>query len=253
MRENDFSQKVKKIALKRANHKCERCWTKRDLEFHHKFPVSLGGDTSPETCIVLCHNCHNIAPKDPFLLEKFFIRFASIKEMILHYNVDNEEEAIKLFGQDIGMAYKEIKKRIEKDPISHIDTIKHGMRKRVEIFGHSGFNIPYGYSYYDGVLKIIPHEASVIKDIYDWYSEGISMGKIAKMLNTSKIPTKKGGLWAKKTISTILKNPIYCGYHRFEGKIAKGNHSKIIELSTYKKIQNIIAENGGVPKIYNFH
>ncbi len=38
------------------------------------------------------------------------------------------------------------------------------------------------------------------------------MGEIVIMLNSSKIPTKRGGFWAKKAISTILKNPAYCGY-----------------------------------------
>ena len=252
MRENDFSQIVKNISLKRANHKCERCWSKRDLEFHHKIPISQGGDSSQENCIVLCHICHNIAPKDPFLLEIFFLRFASIKEMVHYYNVLDEEEAIQSFSKEVGIEYKKIKKMIEDDPMSHIDTVKHGMRKRVEIMGHSGFNIPYGYNYEEQILRINSKEASVVKDIYRWYLEGESMGKIAKMLNSSKIPTKKWGLWAKKTISTILKNPIYCGYYRFEEKVTKGYHSKIIELSTHKKVQNIIAENGGIPKIYDF-
>jgi len=252
MRKNDFSQIVKKISLERASHKCERCWSKRDLEFHHKIAISQGGDSSHKNCIVLCHTCHNIAPKDPFLLKKFFLRFASIKEMVQHYNVVDEEGAIQFFSQEVGIEYKEIKKMIEEDPISHIDTVKHGMRKRVEIIGHSGFNIPYGYNYEGHVLRINSKEASIVKDIYRWYLEGKSMGKIAKMLNSSKVSTKRGGLWAKKTISTILKNPVHCGYHRFEGKVSKGNHSKIIELSTYKKVQNVIVKNGGVSKNYDF-
>ncbi len=100
----------------------------------------MGGNSSNKNCLVLCHNCHNIAPKDPFLLEKFFLKFASIKEMIQYYKAVDEEEAIKSFSREIGIKYKEIKKRIEKDPVSHIDTIKQGMKKRVEITGHSGFN-----------------------------------------------------------------------------------------------------------------
>jgi hypothetical protein len=202
--------------------------------------------------VVLCHNCHNIAPKDSFLLEKFFLRFASIKEMIQYYNTVDEDEAIKLFSRELGIGYKEIKRRIEKDPMSHIDTIKHGMRKRVKTMGHSGFNIPYGYNYENGILNILPNEAKVIKEIYGWYLEGKSLLKIVEMLNSTKIPTKRGGLWAKKTISKILKNPVYCGYHSFEGKITRGKHSKIIEISTYKKVQKLISENGGIPKVYNF-
>lgn len=38
------------------------------------------------------------------------------------------------------------------------------------------------------------------------------MGEVVIMLNSSKIPAKRGGFWAKKASSTILKNPAYCGY-----------------------------------------
>ncbi len=68
------------------------------------------------------------------------------------------------------------------------------------------------------------------------------MSEIAIMLNSSEIPTKRGGFWAKKTISAILKNPVHCGCHRFEEKISKSNHSKIIDMDTYHKVQNLIAE-----------
>ena len=47
------------------------------------------------------------------------------------------------------------------------------------------------------------------------------MSEIAIMLNSSEIPTKRGGFWAKKTISAILKNSVHCGYHRFEKKNIK--------------------------------
>ncbi len=72
------------------------------------------------------------------------------------------------------------------------------------------------------------------------------------MLNSSKIQTKKGGLWAKKTISGILKNPVYCGYHRFEGKTTKGKHSDIIDIMTFNKVQKLIDKKGGRPKFYDF-
>ncbi len=73
------------------------------------------------------------------------------------------------------------------------------------------------------------------------------------MLNSSKIPTKRGGFGRKKAISTILKNSVHCGYHQFEGKISKSNHSKIIDTDTYHKVQSLIAEKGGRPKSYDFN
>jgi len=113
--------------------------------------------------------------------------------------------------------------------------------------GVLGFNIPYGYNYNDGILQINQEEAMVVKDIYSKYKEGKSMGEIAKMLQNSKIPTKKGGIWAKKTISTILKNPTYCGYLHWEQYINKSDHEKIISEFDFNEIQNIIAQRGGSP------
>lgn len=113
--------------------------------------------------------------------------------------------------------------------------------------GVLGFNIPYGYDYIDGKLVINEDEARVVKDIYSWYSEGKSMGEIAKMLNNSKIPTKKGGFWAKKTISTILKNPTYCGYLHWEDYINKSDHDPIVSENDFNEIQNLIAARGGSP------
>jgi DNA invertase Pin-like site-specific DNA recombinase len=113
--------------------------------------------------------------------------------------------------------------------------------------GVLGFNIPYGYDYDNGFLTINKNEANIIRKIYSSYIKGESMGKIAKMLNSTKIPTKKGGLWAKKTISKILKNPTYCGYLHWEKYINKSDHDPIITEIDFNKIQNIIKKRGGWP------
>jgi len=120
-------------------------------------------------------------------------------------------------------------------------------QKAKTIGGVLGFNIPYGYDYSDRKLKIITDEARVVKNIYSWYKDGKSMGKIAKMLNSNKIPTKKGGIWAKKTISKILKNPVYCGYLHWEKYINKSDHQEIISEYDFNEIQNLIAIRGGSP------
>jgi len=113
--------------------------------------------------------------------------------------------------------------------------------------GVLGFNIPYGYDYIDGKLQINTDEARVVNDIYSWYLDGKSMGEIAKMLNMTKVPTKKGGVWAKKTISTILKNPTYCGYLHWEDYVNKSSHDPIIDESDFNEAQNLIASHSGSP------
>jgi DNA invertase Pin-like site-specific DNA recombinase len=113
--------------------------------------------------------------------------------------------------------------------------------------GMLGFNIPYGYDYRKGKLYINPSEGATVQQIYSWYLSGKSIGEITKILNNTKLPTKKGGIWAKKTISNILKNPIYCGFLHWKGYVNKSDHSPIITINDFNTVQKILAENRGVP------
>ncbi|MDH7518052.1 MAG: recombinase family protein [Candidatus Thermoplasmatota archaeon] len=123
-----------------------------------------------------------------------------------------------------------------------------GMEQKAKTNGGVlGFNIPYGYDYIDGKFKINNIEAQVIHNIYSWYINGKSMGEITKMLNLAKIPTKKGGFWAKKTISKILKNPVYCGYLHWEEYVNKSDHEPIIKIDDFNEVQKLIADRGGKP------
>jgi site-specific DNA recombinase len=123
-----------------------------------------------------------------------------------------------------------------------------GMEQKARINGGMlGFNIPYGYDYSDGKLHKNINESKTIQDIYSWYISGKSIGEISKMLNSANIPAKKGGLWAKKTISSILKNPLYCGYLRWEEFVNKSDHDEIIAVQDFDKVQVVFAQRGGHP------
>ena len=121
-----------------------------------------------------------------------------------------------------------------------------GMEQKAKMGeGVLGFNIPYGYEYRDGKLIINENEAEIVKIIFTWYTNGKSMGKIVEMLQNQKVPTKKQGFWAKKTVSSILKNPVYCGYLKWEKYLNKGDHKAIIDKETFNKVQEIIRQRGG--------
>lgn len=111
--------------------------------------------------------------------------------------------------------------------------------------GILGFNIPYGYEYEDGKLIVNKDEAEVVRKIFEWYKDGKSMGEIVNMLQNQKVSTKKGGFWAKKTVSSILKNPVYCGYLKWEKYLNKGEHEPIIDEETFNKVQQIVKQRGG--------
>lgn len=61
-------------------------------------------------------------------------------------------------------------------------------------------------------LEINESEKETVKLIFNLYTKNkLSMTKIATYLNSKKIPTKNNKKWDGKSISRILKNPIYTG------------------------------------------
>jgi site-specific DNA recombinase len=127
-----------------------------------------------------------------------------------------------------------------------------GMEQKAKTNGGMlGFNIPYGYNYIHGQLQINPDESVTVKQIFSWYLSGKSIGEIVKMLNDAKLPTKKGGNWAKKTISTMLKNPLYCGYTHWEDYVHKSTHEYIVPIDDFNDVQKILAAHGGNPSKFS--
>ena len=76
-------------------------------------------------------------------------------------------------------------------------------------------NIVFGYDKIAGDyfnMDINPHEAAVIRDIYDMYlSRGMGALKIANVLNEKGIRTKRSSKWTQNAVCRILTNPIYTG------------------------------------------
>ncbi len=92
-----------------------------------------------------------------------------------------------------------------------------------------GSRAPYGYEKIrtkDGcTLKAHEAECGILKNIFEWYTNGIDDGEgrrklgcyaIAKRLNEFCIPTRSGGKWSPSTIRDILKNPVYTGRIRVD-------------------------------------
>jgi len=128
--------------------------------------------------------------------------------------------------------------QLESEQLS--ERVKMGMTQKAKTGdGYLGFNIPYGYDYKKGELILNPHEAKIVKMIFQLYVAGKSLGAIMKLLNNQGILTKRGKCWGKQTIAKILKNPIYCGIKQWQDILHPGTHNKIIDVPTFNKIQQL--------------
>jgi site-specific DNA recombinase len=124
-----------------------------------------------------------------------------------------------------------------------------GMEQKAKTNGGMlGFNIPYGYTYENGELKVFPEEAQTVKEIYRLYLEGKSLGSICRILNDAQIRSKRGTVWAKKCVSGILTNPVYCGYLRWEKYRNKSAHEPVIAVRDFNTVQGVLEKKGGSPE-----
>jgi site-specific DNA recombinase len=80
-------------------------------------------------------------------------------------------------------------------------------------------------------------EAAVVREIFITYLVGASLQDIVDGLNARNIPAKKGGAWTKEAASNVLKNPLYCGYVRWDGILRKGQHLPVITVDQFNSTQ----------------
>ena len=126
-------------------------------------------------------------------------------------------------------------------------------------------NLVFGYDKIPGNyfnLEINEQEAQVIKQIYDLYvNYGCGAAKIANVLNTNGIKTKRNCRWSQNAVCRILTNELYTGMvingkeeveDFLTGKRAERDETewmvtekpelKIIEPELYEQVRQIMSE-----------
>ena len=66
-----------------------------------------------------------------------------------------------------------------------------------------------GYSHY----VINPIEAGIVREIFQWFDEGMGVMRIVKRLNDRGVPAPRGGSkgWVPASVALLLRRPIYAG------------------------------------------
>lgn len=94
----------------------------------------------------------------------------------------------------------------------------------------------YNHNSETGILEINPLQASIVKQIFNEYLNGLSITKLRDKLNDEG-HIGKDIPWSYRTLRQTLDNPVYCGYIKFKDDIFEGLHQPIISHDIYLKVQ----------------
>lgn len=124
-----------------------------------------------------------------------------------------------------------------------------GMREKAETMNNTpqesralGFNPPYGYVLNDGLITAVPEELKVVREIFDEYLAGKSLARISEALNRSGLRTRRGSRWTVYNLGTILHNPIYAGYLRWEDVTFRHYAEVPLDPETFNRAQTKAAD-----------
>ncbi len=92
----------------------------------------------------------------------------------------------------------------------------------------------YGYTWVPEYKKRIPldREAKVVQRMFQMVAQGKSCFSIARALNEEGIPSKAGKRWEARTVSRIVRNPVYHGVTYF-GRTKSVNGKQIATPEEY--------------------
>ncbi len=142
--------------------------------------------------------------------------------------------------------------QLESDQIG--ERTKVGMTEKAETLRNTpsasrtmGFNPPFGYCLENGLLVPVEKELETVVRIYDDYLKGNSLAHMAEDLNRDGIRTKRGTRWSKDSLSTILHNPIYAGYLRWDGTLRRHYATAPVNVLRFNEVQRLAASRARHP------
>lgn len=123
-----------------------------------------------------------------------------------------------------------------------------GMREKAETLEDAtegkrtmGFTPPFGYRLENGALKEDEDELPVVKRMFDEYAEGRTVDEICWTLNREGILTRRGNPWNKRNMSTILHNPVYAGFMRWEDVLIRHPAAVAVTSEEFNAVQELMA------------
>ena len=130
--------------------------------------------------------------------------------------------------------------QFERELIS--ERTKLGIMRRIKN-GYWSTTPPFGYNLKDGKLVINEEEAEIVRKCYSLFLEhNLGVELIARTLNKEDLVSRRKGKWSRNSVWTMLTNPVYAGYIRWDGEVIKGQHKAIISKTLFDTVQKRLKE-----------
>ena len=110
----------------------------------------------------------------------------------------------------------------------------------------TGGPVPFGYIVEDKKLLANELEARVVREAFQLFLMHRQQATVARLLNEAKLlprGTKRSKTlaWSKEGIGRVLKSALYAGFMMYGDELHPGEHPPLIEESTYRAAQAILA------------
>lgn len=121
-----------------------------------------------------------------------------------------------------------------------LDRVLAGKAKRKAQGRHVHGRIPYGYTSASGLLTPDDSTADVVRRIFADARQGDAPGRIARALNSERIPSPSGASWSTKAVTRIIQNLVYAG-ERYGVKQA---HPSLVNRRTFNAANRALRARG---------
>jgi site-specific DNA recombinase len=157
---------------------------------------------------------------------------AGVKLLIVSHPMEQGPEGWLFFQMSGALAEYERAKILERTQRGRLGRAKAGYV--------NGGRVPLGYRYvsapHQGTLVIVDDEAAIVRQIFQWAHDGLTIRAIGRRLTDARIPTasdRRGfkaaegrkpckqeavGVWSISSIGLILRNPVYKGQMHYNAR-----------------------------------
>ena len=175
-------------------------------------------------------------------LYRNFKDYVMLEDMDLEIHLVKENEIISKISRSHAKFIHGIQVLMAKNFIDNLsEEVKKGMQEKA-LNGDYPSRGPLGYknNLTTHKIEIDPDKALLVKKLFEWYATGqYSLKTVSEKAYKEGLGYRKSGQpFSAGTMEKILKNPIYYGVFRWNGKLFEnGNHEPIISKQLFDLVQ----------------